>query len=102
MATAAASGHAISTALAERLVARGVPFRDAHWPIGELVAQAEARGCDVSQLPESELREALPELVDETHLIPTLSEAIGAADLPGGTAPARVREALNAVKERLA
>ncbi|HET8777176.1 MAG TPA: argininosuccinate lyase [Candidatus Limnocylindria bacterium] len=102
MATAAASGHAISTALAERLVARGVPFRDAHWRIGELVAQAEARGCDVSQLPESELREALPELVDEPHLIPTLSEAIGAADLPGGTAPARVREALNAVKERLA
>jgi argininosuccinate lyase len=102
MAAAGGSGHAISTALAERLVARGVPFREAHWRIGELVAKAEAQGADISQLPEAELRAALPELVDEPHLIPTLSEAIGAADLPGGTAPARVREALNAVKERLA
>jgi argininosuccinate lyase len=102
MAAAGGFGHAISTALAERLVARGVPFREAHWRIGELVAKAEAQGADISQLPEAELRAALPELVDEPHLVPTLSEAIGAADLPGGTAPARVREALNAVKERLA
>lgn len=101
MAAAAASGHALSTALAERLTRAGVPFRDAHWRVGELVALAEDRGCDLSELPADELRELLPELAGEPALVPTVREALDAADLPGGTAPARVREALHATKERL-
>jgi argininosuccinate lyase len=101
MAAAATSGHALATALAERLTAEGVPFRDAHWRIGELVATAEARGCDLSELPDEELRALLPELADQAALMPTLSQALEAADLPGGTAPGRVREALRIVKERL-
>lgn len=101
MAAAATAGHALSTALAERLARAGVPFRDAHWRIGELVAGAEARGCDVTELPEEELRALLPELAGAETLVPTLSQALEAADVPGGTAPARVREALRIVKERL-
>jgi argininosuccinate lyase len=101
MAAAAISGHALSTALAERLTRAGVPFREAHWRVGELVSRAETRGCDLSELPEAELRELLPELADLPSLIPTLDEALGGADLPGGTAPRRVRDALHAVKERL-
>ena len=101
MGAAATGGHALSTALAERLTAEGVPFRDAHWRIGELVARAEAQGCDLSELPEAELRAALPELARHETLLPTLSEALEASDVPGGTAPARVRAALNIVKERL-
>jgi argininosuccinate lyase len=101
MAAAAVSGHALATALAERLTRTGVPFRDAHWRIGELVALAEARGCDLADLPPDELRQHMPELADQPNLIPTLTEALNAADLPGGTAPARVRDALHAVKERL-
>lgn len=102
MAGASAQGHAISTALAERLVTAGVPFRDAHWRIGELVARAEERGRDISQVPDAELRDALPELAELPALMPTVQDAIEAADLPGGTAPGRVREALHSVKERLA
>ncbi|MGZ8513248.1 MAG: argininosuccinate lyase [Candidatus Limnocylindria bacterium] len=101
MAAAATAGHALSTALAERLAAAGVPFRDAHWRIGELVARAEARGCDVTELPDEELRAFLPELAGAEPVVPTLSQALDAADVPGGTAPARVREALRIVKERL-
>jgi argininosuccinate lyase len=101
MAAAARSGHALSTAIAERLTAAGVPFRDAHWRIGELIARAEAAGCDLSELPDAELRASLPELAHEASLVPTLAEALEAADLPGGTAPNRVREALRVVKERL-
>jgi argininosuccinate lyase len=101
MAAAATGGHALSTALAERLTAAGVPFRDAHWRVGELVAGAEARGCDLSELPEEELRAALPELGNYATILPTLSQALQAADLPGGTAPDRVRAALRIVKERL-
>jgi argininosuccinate lyase len=102
MAAAATAGHALSTALADRLTAAGVPFRDAHWRVGELVATAEGRGCDLSELPDQELRALLPELDAEATLIPTIAQALEAADLPGGTAPSRVRAALHTVKERLA
>lgn len=101
MAAAATGGHALSTALAERLTAEGVPFRDAHWRIGELVARAEAQGCDIAELPDEELRAVLPELGRHAAVLPTLSQALEAADLPGGTAPNRVRAALRIVKERL-
>jgi len=101
MATAATAGHGLSTALAERLTATGVPFRDAHWRIGELVGEAEKRGCDIAELPDDKLRALLPELGDQDALMPTLAQALAAADIPGGTAPARVREALRIVKERL-
>ena len=101
MADAAGAGHALSTALAERLLRAGVPFRDAHWRVGELVARAEAAGRDLSDLPEAELREALPELAGHDPVIPSLAEAVAAADLPGGTAPNQVRAALVATRERI-
>ena len=101
MAAAAGTGHALATALAERLLAAGVPFRDAHWRIGELVAEAEERGCDVTEMPTDRLREALPELAEHDPIIPSLADALGAADVIGGTAPERVRQALNTAKEQL-
>jgi argininosuccinate lyase len=102
MRAAASRGHALATALAERLVRAGVPFRDAHWRVGELVAAAEERGVDLSELPEAEIRDRLAELSNEEgRLMPTLDEALATADLPGGTAPGRVHEALIAAKERI-
>jgi argininosuccinate lyase len=101
MAAAAAGGHALSTALAERLLRAGVPFRDAHWRVGELVATAEASGCDLAELPRDALTAALPELAHLDPIVPTLAEAVAAADLPGGTAPNRVRAALAAARERV-
>jgi argininosuccinate lyase len=101
MAAAAGGGHALSTALAERLLRAGVPFRDAHWRVGELVATAEAAGCDLADLPRDTLAGALPELAHLDSIVPTLAEAVAAADLPGGTAPNRVRAALTATRERI-
>jgi len=101
MAAAAHAGHALATALAERLLAGGVPFRDAHWRVGELVAEAEERGCDLAELPSDRLRDALPELADHDPIIPTLADALADADVIGGTAPERVRQALSIAKERL-
>ncbi len=101
MAEAAGSGHALATALAERLLAAGVPFRDAHWRIGELVVESEQIGCDVTELPADRLREALPELADQDPIIPSLADALEAADVIGGTAPTRVKQALNIAKEQL-
>lgn len=102
MRAAAERGHALATALAERLLRAGVPFRDAHWRVGELVAEAEDIGCDITELPTERLREALPELKDHDPIVPTLAEALASADLPGGTAPNRVRAALADARERIA
>jgi argininosuccinate lyase len=101
MAAAARRGHSRATALAERLVRAGVPFRAAHQRVGALVATAEQRGLDLADLPEVELRAALPELATLDHVLPTLEEAVAAANVLGGTAPERVRAALAAAAERL-
>ncbi|MGH2417535.1 MAG: argininosuccinate lyase, partial [Candidatus Limnocylindria bacterium] len=99
MRAAASAGHARAILLADRLVARGVPFRDAHRRVGRLVAAAEAEHVDLADLPADTLREALPEL--DGAVKPTLEDAVAAADVHGGTAPGRVRAALAAVRERL-
>jgi argininosuccinate lyase len=101
MARAAGAGHSVATVLAERLVEAGVPFRDAHWRTGELVVVAEGRGCDLSELPETELSAALPELDASGGIVPTIADALARADVTGGTAPHRVRDALTHAKERL-
>ncbi len=100
MRRAAGGGNALAVSLAERLVGAGVAFREAHRRVGALVAAADERGVDLTELPTEELRAALPELADREPLIPTLEEAIAAADVVGGTAPARVEEALQAWANR--
>ena len=99
MRAAASSGHARAILLADRLVARGIPFRDAHRRVGRLVSAAEIDGLDLANLPVETLCDALPEL--EGNVQPTLEEAVAAADVHGGTAPGRVRAALDAARERL-
>ncbi|HXG05331.1 MAG TPA: argininosuccinate lyase [Candidatus Binatia bacterium] len=94
MRAAASRGHVRAIALAERLLQAGVPFRQAHRRVGELVARAEQRGCQVHELPAEELRAALPELEGLDPVVPTLEEAVALADVVGGTAPNRVREAI--------
>lgn len=101
MRRAAERGHGVATALAERLMRAGVPFRDAHHRVGALVSQAEERGLDLSQLPEAELGAALPELAGHDRIMPTLEEAVAAADVAGGTAPSRVISAVEAAAMRL-
>ncbi len=102
MRDAAESGQLVATALAERLVRAGVPFREAHHRAGALVARADAAGCALGDLPQPDLAEALPELAELARPVPTLEEALAAPDLPGGTSPARVAAALAAARDRLA
>ena len=99
MRAAAERGHARAVVLADRLVGRGVAFRDAHRRIGQLVAAAEAQGLDLVELPVATLSAALPEL--DGLPMPSLAESIAAADVHGGTAPARVRAALQSARRRL-
>jgi argininosuccinate lyase len=116
MRKAAEEGYTTATALADSLVRRGVPFRAAHHIVGGLVGGAEAEGiATLDALPDEAFRAVLDgsddpiarSLAKEKGIVAALREAatvegsLAAADVVGGTAPARVAQALTAAKARL-
>jgi argininosuccinate lyase len=90
-----------ATDLADHLTQRGLPFRQAHEVVGQLVKRAEASGRRLSEFGLDELREFSP-LFDETAVRLGAAELVAARDVPGGTAPARFHGELAAAKERMA
>jgi argininosuccinate lyase len=84
------------------LVAKGVPFRDAHERIGILVRAADQAGVGLSQLPPALSQEHLPELAssDLTEEL-SLTRILERRCVLGGTAPSRVRAAIDTWKTRL-
>jgi argininosuccinate lyase len=98
MRKAALQGYTLATELADYLSRKGMPFRDAHHLVGRMVADAIAthRGLEDYALPE--LQQFSPLFGTDTidHL--TLEGALQSRDVLGGTAPARVKEALAHVK----
>jgi len=101
MRDAAEGGHTRAILVADRLVSAGVAFREAHRRVGRLVAAADEAGVDLAGMPVETLRESLPELDSRDGIMPSLEEAVAAADVHGGTAPNRVRAALAAARARL-
>ncbi|MDR0716838.1 MAG: argininosuccinate lyase [Azoarcus sp.] len=101
MRAALAQGHATATDLADYLVRKGLPFRDAHEAVALAVRAAEARGVDISCFGLRELRDAMnPVPGAAERLDGDVLEALGiegslaARAHPGGTAPAAVRAAI--------
>ncbi len=92
MRAAAGQGFSLATDIADYLVKKGMPFRQAHTVVGGLVREAEARGCELNELP-LEVYRAASALFEPDVLQLTVESALAARDLPGGTAPRRVREA---------
>ncbi|WP_225734606.1 argininosuccinate lyase [Tepidiforma bonchosmolovskayae] len=92
MREAAGQGYALATDIADYLVKKGMPFRQAHAVVGGLVREAESRGCELNELPLEVYRAASP-LFEPDVLAITVESALDARDVPGGTAPRRVREA---------
>jgi argininosuccinate lyase len=101
MAQAALRGHATATDLADYLVRKGLPFRDAHECVAHAVRSANARGLDLAALPLAELRALHPLIEADVQPVLTLHGALAARDLPGGTAPAQVRAQVARHRERL-
>ena len=97
---AAGAGYSLATDVADYLVKRGMPFREAHGVVGGLVRECEARGCELNELPFDVYREA-SELFEQDVLDITIDTALAERDIPGGTAPARVRQAAQEVRELL-
>jgi argininosuccinate lyase len=102
MREAAMQGYATATDLADYLVRRGLPFREAHEAVARAVRLAAERGVDLAELSLEELRGFSPLVGEDVHAALTLEGSIASRDHPGGTAPARVRQAVAAARATLA
>lgn len=91
---AAQSGFMNAWAGATYLVRRGVPFRLAHEQIGKAVQTCVERNCELADLPLEELRRLNPVFDQDFYSCLTLQSVLNIHDVPGGTAPARVRQAM--------
>ncbi len=100
MRTAAGQGFSLATDIADYLVKKGLPFRDAHAVVGSLVREAESRGCELNELPLDVYTAASPLFAPDVLEI-TVESALASRDLPGGTAPTRVRAAAQHLRSLL-
>ncbi len=101
MRAAASEGFATATDLADYLVRRGLPFRDAHEAVARAVRHAEAKGCDLAELALADLRTFSPLVNDDVFAVLTLEGSVGSRNHPGGTAPAQVRAAIAVARKSL-
>jgi len=97
MREAASGGFSLATDVADYLVRKGMPFREAHAVTGGLVREAEERGCELHELP-FERYAAASDLFEPDVLDIDVDSALAARDAIGGAAPARVREAAEALR----
>ena len=98
---AAFRGFATATDLADYLVRKGIPFRDAHEIVGRAVRHGIDTGADLSEFSLATLREFSDSIDKDVYEVLTLEGSVNARDHFGGTAPARVREAVAAAKRLL-
>ncbi|HQD57644.1 MAG TPA: argininosuccinate lyase, partial [Candidatus Competibacteraceae bacterium] len=93
MLQAARRGFATATDLADYLVRKGVPFRDAHEIVGKAVRLGVDSGRDLAEMSLAELQQFSALIEEDVFLVLSLEGSVAARDVLGGTAPNRVREA---------
>ncbi|OBI04333.1 argininosuccinate lyase [Mycobacterium sp. E2462] len=98
MAALAPAGYTLATDIAEWLVRRGVPFRSAHEAAGAAVRAAEDRSVGLDELTDDELAAISGELTPQVREVLTIEGSVSSRDGRGGTAPARVAEQIEAVR----
>jgi argininosuccinate lyase len=101
MRAAASRGMMNATELADYLVRKGVPFREAHDTVGRIVVKAIDAGVELGELPLADLRSFSSEIEDDVFAALTLEQTLGSKSLTGGTAPERVAEALQSARQSL-
>ena len=109
MRAAALQGFSTATDLADYLVKKGLPFRDAHEAVAHAVKICSAKKCDLADLTLDELRAATDLTSEQQALIEadvshclTLEGSVAARDHVGGTAPNQVRAAIAKLRVELA
>ena len=100
MRKAAGESFSLATDVADYLVKKGLPFREAHGVVGRLVRECEQRGCELNALP-FDVYQAASGLFAPDILALDVDSALAARDVPGGTAPGRVHEAARQLREQI-
>jgi argininosuccinate lyase len=94
----APAGFTLATDLAEYLVQRGVPFRDAHEIVGHLVVWCQVNEVGLEEVSDTDLANVSPHLTPDVKTVLTVEGALAARKGFGGTAPDRVAEQLAALR----
>jgi len=102
MEQAALRGHATATDLADYLVKKGLPFRDAHETVAHAVKAATAQGKDLADLPLAQLQGFHAAIEADVFEVLSLRGSLNARNVLGGTAPAQVRAQIARHRARLA
>ncbi len=99
---AALDASMLATDLADYLVRRGVPFRDAHRQVGEAVRLAEQRGVALSDLSAEDFKNIAPEFGADVKDVFDFARSVAAREVIGGTGPNAVRQQIARAKQRIA
>ena len=102
MEKAALKGYATATDLADYLVKKGLPFRDAHETVAHAVKAAISHKVDLSELPLAVLKQFNPAIEKDVYDVLSLRGSLNARNTLGGTAPAQVRAQIARHRARLA
>ena len=98
---AASRGYSTATDLADWLVREaGLPFRQAHHATGAIVKRAETLGVDLADLPLDEMQAVEPAITKAVYDVLDIDRSVASRASYGGTAPERVRAAIDAARER--
>lgn len=100
MRLAAERSYVLATDIADYLVRKGVPFRKAYIAVAALAKQSIAAGKGFGELSIADFKSA-SDLFEDDVLSVTLDSAVAARDVPGGTAPGRVLDAVRNAQQRL-
>ncbi len=101
MRQAAAEGFSTATDLADYLVKKGLPFRDAHEVVAQAVRAAEGKGCDLADLSLKDLQVFSPLVGEDVFSVLTLEGSIAARNHMGGTSPEQVKAAVARARARI-
>jgi argininosuccinate lyase len=101
MRQAASEGFATATDLADYLVKKGLPFRDAHEAVARAVRHAVGKGCDLADLSLAELQVFSPLVAEDIFGVLTLEGSLASRNHIGGTAPEQVRQAIGRARKAL-
>lgn len=100
MRAAAGEGHVLATDLADYLVKKGMPFREAHGVVGAVVQYAIAERKELTELTIAQLQRFAPLFAADVKRI-DIESSLASRSLPGGTAPGTVAKALQAARKAL-
>ena len=101
MEAAAQKGYATATDLADYLVKKGLPFRDAHEIVAHAVKAASSHPCDLSELPLTVLQGFHPSIGQDVYPVLSLRGSLEARNTLGGTAPSQVQAQIQRHHQRL-